>query len=366
MVRYYDKQELKESLELENSYQLLEDLGGEPEYSSIGIISQTICHNEPGEGSRKLYYYQNSKLFYCYTGCEEPSFDIFELIKRVVKIQKDLDWELYDCMAYVADYWGFQGSSSKDSESIGLKDWDILKRYDRNELFPIKDNKLKEYNPIILTRLSYPRIQSWEKEGITREVCKKNLIGYFPRTDQITIPHFDIEGKLIGIRGRYLAEEDANRYGKYRPLMINGELYNHPLSMNLYNLNRSKDNIKRAGAAIIFEGEKSSLLYQSYFGQENDISVACCGSSISAYQIQLLSDVGAKEIVIAFDRQFQKINDNEFKKLKANLLKIREKYKNYLKVSLIFDKKMITPYKASPVDCGKDIFLKLFKERIIL
>ena len=35
-------------------------------------------------------------------------------------------------------------------------------------------------------------------------------------------------------------------------------------------------------------------------------------------------------------------------------------------LSFIFDKKMVTGYKDSPIDCGKDIFLQLFKERIIL
>jgi hypothetical protein len=42
------------------------------------------------------------------------------------------------------------------------------------------------------------------------------------------------------------------------------------------------------------------------------------------------------------------------------------KYKNYVNISFIFDKKMITGYKDSPIDCGKEIFLHLFKERIVL
>ena len=74
--------------------------------------------------------------------------------------------------------------------------------------------------------------------------------------------------------------------------------------------------------------EKSCLLYKSYFGIDNDISVACCGSNLSAYQVQLLKDAGAKEIIIAFDRQFQEIGDSEFKHLTKNLTKINEKYKN--------------------------------------
>ena len=77
-------------------------------------------------------------------------------------------------------------------------------------------------------------------------------------------------------------------------------------------------------------------------------------------------EAGAKEIVIAFDRQFQEINDDEYKHLTKNLMKINNKYKNDVVISFIFDKNMITGYKDSPIDCGPEIFMKLFKERIIL
>ena len=141
-------------------------------------------------------------------------------------------------------------------------------------------------------------------------------------------------------------------------------MYNHPLGMNLYNLNNIKEYIKIIKKAIVFESEKSCLLYQSYFNF--DISVACCGSSLSNHQIQLLLDLGIEELIIAFDRQFQEIGDNEFKRLTNNLTKMHEKYKNYIKVSFIFDKEMKTGYKDSPIDCGKDLFLELFNKRISL
>ena len=54
----YDKSEVKEKLDNEDLFQLLLEWGGEPEYTSFGIISATICHNEPGVGSHKLYYFQ--------------------------------------------------------------------------------------------------------------------------------------------------------------------------------------------------------------------------------------------------------------------------------------------------------------------
>ena len=73
----FDKKEIKESLNLDNIFELLQDWGGDPEYTSYGILSATICHNRPGEGSKKLYFYENSGLFRCYTGCDD-TFDIFE------------------------------------------------------------------------------------------------------------------------------------------------------------------------------------------------------------------------------------------------------------------------------------------------
>ena len=77
-------------------------------------------------------------------------------------------------------------------------------------------------------------------------------------------------------------------------------------------------------------------------------------------------EAGAEEIIVAFDRQFQEIGDKEFQHLKSNLLKLYNKYKNFVKITFIFDKNMITGYKDSPIDCGQEIFLKLFKERIVL
>lgn len=363
--RYYDKDELKEKLELELVYDLLELWGGEPEYTSSGLISQTICHNLPGQGSRKLYYYEGTKLFVCYTGCPESSFDIFDLCIKVKRNQENKDWELYDAMDYIASYFGFDGIENQEDEEPELEDWKVFKRHEPEISKPIVYPHLKEYNPVILTRFAYPRIEVWEKEGILPEVSFRNYIGYYPGGEQITIPHFDINGRLIGIRGRSLAEDDANRFGKYRPLKVGKQIYNHPLSMNLYNLNNSKENIKRAKSAIIYESEKSVLMHQSYFEKENDISVACCGTNISSYHIELLKNLGINEIVVAFDRQFIEIGDDEFKRLKAKLIHLYKKYGTVVRVTAIFDKHMLTPYKASPIDTGPEVFKKLLKERIV-
>ena len=209
MSRYYDKDKLKEQIGTEQVYDLLELWGGEPEYTNDGLVAQTICHNLPGEGSRKLYYYENTKLCHCYTGCLDPSFDIFDLCIKVMKNQKNLDWELYDAMNYIATYFGFEGEEQLDQEEENLEDWEVFKRHKREPMKQVEDIMLPVYDSIILTRFAHPHIASWEAEGISYDIIKENQICYYPGNEQIVIPHFDINNRLIGIRGRYLDEERA-------------------------------------------------------------------------------------------------------------------------------------------------------------
>ena len=363
----FDKSEIRNALTIEDIFSLLVDWGGDPEYSAFGILSSTICHNAPGEGSRKLYYYNNTGLFKCFTGCNDY-FDIFELTTKVAEIQWRRNFDLNDAVRWIAQKFGMSGRE-EEMPDADIEDWKILANYERIQEIELKTNEviLKEYDKDILDRFNYTlKISPWLDNGINQESIEQAMIGFYPGGDQITIPHFDVNGRFIGLRGRTLCADEGEKYGKYRPLKINKQLYNHPLGMNLYNFNNSKQNIQTIEKAIVFEGEKSSLLYRSYFGSENDISVACCGSSLSSYQMQLLMDAGAKEIIIAFDRQFKEIGDEEFLRLKKNLLKLRSKYKNFVNISFIFDKNMITGYKDSPIDCGPQVFMQLFKERIIL
>ena len=366
----FDKDEIKEQITPEMVEDIVRDFGGDPRKTNFGFIAGTICHNHPGEGSHKLYYYANTKLFRCYTGCD-ATFDIFELCCKVHDLAKPElpKWNLFNAIKYVADRTGISISFEDDTDSFGeIPNQEIFEKYEKLKVSTedVKRLQLKAYDPIILDRLCYPRIADWIDEGMSEEVLRTNRIGFCPSTDQITIPHFDKDGRFVGLRGRYLGKEEAALYGKYRPMYLNGQMYNHPLGFNLYNLNNSKQQISKMKKAIVFEGEKSCLLYQSYFGMKNDISVACCGSAISSYQMNLLQECGATEIIIAFDRQFQQRNDDEFKHLVKNLKAIHKKYGNYINISFVFDKDMITGYKDSPIDCGAETFIRLFKNRVVL
>jgi serine/threonine protein kinase len=65
------------------------------------------------------------------------------------------------------------------------------------------------------------QIQPWLDEGMTEDVLRQARIGYYPGADQITIPHFDMVGRFVGLRGRAMAQDDVDRWGKYRPLRLN-------------------------------------------------------------------------------------------------------------------------------------------------
>ena len=104
----YDKSQIKEQLSLDNIFDLLTEWGGDPEYTGFGILSTTICHNAPGEGSRKLYYYENSGLFKCYTGCDE-TFDIFRLAIKIAERQGSTTVDLNAAVRLIACKCGSQG-----------------------------------------------------------------------------------------------------------------------------------------------------------------------------------------------------------------------------------------------------------------
>lgn len=162
----YNKDEIKEELTIENIYDLLSEFGGEPIYNRIGLISATICHNAPGVGSHKLYYYENSHLFHCFTGCAEPSFDIFELIIKVKKIQANQEWSLPKAVAYVAQRFNFKGHifDTDNFDALAIN-WKILDKYKEPEVKLVDTSiLLPEYDKIILTRFSYPRIERWERK----------------------------------------------------------------------------------------------------------------------------------------------------------------------------------------------------------
>lgn len=261
----FDKDRVKNSLTLEQVSSLLEEFGANPTLQGDMILCDTICHNAIGEGSHKLYYYDNTKLFRCYTDCGEY-FDIFQLMVKVFDIQYGEEIELPKSVAFVANKFGIESIQEDGFEDHVSPDWVYFKSLERLHTKQEKGRKvieLKEYDDKILGSMTQVRIQSWIDEGISRETMRHYEISYYPKECQIVIPHRDKDGKLVGVRSRTLVKEEGEMFGKYRPIRINGKMYNHPLGFNLYGLAQNKDNIAAVKKAIIFEGElRPILLFQ--------------------------------------------------------------------------------------------------------
>lgn len=355
-----DKNKLKEDLTIDQVYELVSSLGANPRPISNKdyFVCQTICHNKLNQGSYKLYYYNNTHLFRCFTECND-TFDIFELVGKVK------GFTLPQSINYVAKFFHINYYTSENFEDRNnSKAWKVLETY--SHLQNLKNHNKINFNSFdknILNFFPQPHIVSWEKEGIDYKSLKDFNIHYNPSSGGILIPHYDIDNNLIGIRERTIIKE-LEKYGKYRPAVINGKMYNHPLGFHLYGLNINKQAIQIIQKAILFEGEKSVLMYNTYFGKENNIAVSVCGNHLSFYQIELLLSLNVKEIIIAFDKESSPEDKSKWIK---KFYEINDKYKKYIQISFIYDKKEeYLENKDSPLDKGKEIFLNLLKDRIYI
>lgn len=365
IIYQYDAQKIKDQLTLEDIYNILQDFNAEPVMYDDYIIAKTICHNKNGQGSNKLYYYYNNKLFICYTEC--GAFDIYGLVIKYFYTNNNQVIDYYNAVKWVAQKVGISVNNFVFVEKEKKEDWELFDKYDTimEEFNQIEKIELPIYDSKILTRFNYNVLLTpWIEDGISKNIINKTGIGYYAGDNQITIPHWDENNRFIGLRGRSLCLEDSEKFGKYRPMYINKIMYSHPLGLNLYGLNWSKNNISLMKKAIVVESEKSVLQYMTFFGFENSICVATCGSNLSNYQFQLLYNLGIKELIIAYDKQFESTQTNEFKQWIKKLTKINNKFKNYVSVSFIFDKYNLLDYKDSPMDKGKDVFLNLFNKRV--
>ncbi|MBR4890520.1 MAG: hypothetical protein IKU15_04455 [Clostridia bacterium] len=349
-----DLKDLMNSLSNEEIIDIMTKLGADRfEETGNAIIFPTICHNhDAAEASMKLYYYPKTHTFHCYTDCS-CTFNVIEMFKK-----------RYELLNVQYDF--FKDIVLKIGGKAGPKQRETF--YQPYQSIYTKENHNAEVNLPILNKgllnayTFYPTAE-WLEDGISEEVMKIYNILYSISENKIIIPHYDVEGNLIGIRGRSLNDEDI-ALGKYRPVTIEGKMYNHPLQFNLYGLNFVRENIKKYKVAIVAESEKSCLQYATMFGQDRNIVVAACGSAFHKYQLDLLLQCGAEKVLIAFDKEGETWAEQEkyFAKLKA----ICEKYKNYCTMGFVYDNSNLLKLKQSPFDCGPEVATKLISKGVWL
>lgn len=346
-----DYEEIIKNLQIDSVIELMFKLGVD-RYIDKGsyLIFPTICHNiDSAEASMKLYFYKDTKLFVCYSSCGNMS--IFKFLREYYETRQiEYDW-YQDVYSVILDCSNFsKGEGFAIERYKSLHDHYAVKR---------REKELPEFSKNVLDCFvkSYPA--EWLNDGITQETMDKFDIKYSISQNKIIIPHYDINNRLIGIRGRALDTWEIENIGKYTPIKIEQTWYKHPLSMNLYGLNITKDNIRKRGICYLFESEKS-VMQMEHFSFPN-CSAAVCGSNFNKYQLNILMKYCApSEIVICFDKEELPGEEKYFDKL----YNICKKYNAYCNFSFVYDRQGLLDLKDSPSDKGEEVFCKLLEKRV--
>lgn len=343
--------QLKESLSINDVYSLLEHLGANPYKEKDKLRATTICHH--GDSS-KLYYLPDKHILTCFTNC--GNMDIYELIQKVLHV------DFKEAFEYVKKYFNITetgyDTDIHDTIEIGFFDKFNKKEEEIQPLQEVDSSILKIYNDEYHI--------SWVKNYIMPSTMKKFNIKLDVINERIIIPTLDENGRLIGIRTRNLNKEAVAKGFKYLPLKHNQTLYNFPMGHVLYGLYQNKDNINKVKKVILFESEKSVLALDSFY-KGGGIGVAVGGSSFSDLQAKLISQLDIEEVIIAFDKEYNKIGENAERFYAEKIKKtIGDKLQSRFNVSVIWDTKDLLDKKDSPVDKGYETFHKLWKNRILI
>lgn len=323
-------------------------------YANDCLIFPTICHNTlDNNPSHKLYYYESSKRFYCYTHCK--SMSIFDVIintynTRGFKMEFMRAYNLLDEIVSKRLKTGFaiiQTPKALNTTKIEENWVDQLPVYNKN---------------VLECFTQQPRfLDPWLSEDIDYNVMVDFGVRFDMVRNRIVFPVIDHIGRLVGIRVRNFNQSDIDAGRKYMPLWHNDELYNCPKMMVVYGYYQNRQVIKKLKEVIVFEAEKSVLKYGSCFTMNKSVAVG--GSAFSQYHGLILKEAGVETIVLAFDNDYSEDGDR-FYGLRKMLREAQKVKEMGFKVELIYD--WTGEYlgdKDAPIDLGRTVYSKLYRER---
>lgn len=348
-----DANQVKQELTENDLLTLLTEFGAEPQEHGSSYFCRTICHNPAHTGKHKLIYYKESRMFRCYSdNC--GSMDIYGLVGRI------MDMDFFNSFKYICMKFGFSyGGDYVPGETIDTSFFNkFKKRNPKTEMKALDGKILNSYHELYH--------KSWVDDGISTKSMKKFGIRFSIMDNQIIIPHYDIDGNLIGVRARNLNKEVVDLGMKYIPVYWKRNVLKHPTGAALYGLNVTKPNIEKYKTIILFEAEKSVLMLDTMMP---DFSIGVCisGSSLSNEQLDIIKKLDVNEVVIAMDKEFVEVGSPEEKfyaeKIKAGFI---DKLSPYFRISVIWDTKSLTDEKSSPTDHGAETFKILFENRIYI
>lgn len=336
---------------------LMEKLGvpeSSVRYGNDCLIFPTICHNTlDNNPSQKLYYYESSKRFYCYTHCKAMS--IFDVIINTYNTRGFK-------MEFMRAYNLLDEIVSKRLKT-GFAVIQTPKAMNTNKIEENWMEQLPVYNKHVLECFTQqPRfLDPWLSEDIDYNVMVDFGVRFDMVRNRIVFPVIDHIGRLVGIRVRNFNQSDIDAGRKYMPLWHNDELYNCPKMMVVYGYYQNRQVIKKLKEVIVFEAEKSVLKYGSCFTMNKSVAVG--GSAFSQYHGLILKEAGVETIVLAFDNDYSEEGDR-FYGLQKMLREAQKVKEMGFKVELIYDwNGEYLGDKDAPIDLGRTVYSKLYRDR---
>lgn len=315
------------------------------------IIFPSICHHpfDYDKHKPKLYYYTETKSFYCFS-CGF-SGDIFSVIIRLrnVNFIEAVKYICHTCHINIDD---LENNGEYD-------DWQKLKRFLKKGAAD-NSSELKIYDKSALNLFDKKYHQEWLDYGISKATMDLYNILWYAKTAQIVIPVY-MNGELVGIRGRYTWRRDLDK-GKYKPLTdTNDNTYSFPSSKVFYGLDINKAEIEKRKSVILVEAEKTVMKFHEW-GVNNVLAVF--GSNISKWHINTLLSMNVKTVILGFDSDFKMINDKDYVKFIEKTKKQIAKLNPYFAVEVMYNNIGANAYKFSPTDYSYDDYKKIYKNRI--
>jgi DNA primase len=190
------------------------------------------------------------------------------------------------------------------------------------------------------------KLSVWEAEGISRASMDKFQVFYDSFSDRIVYPIRNLDGQIINVSGRTLDPD-------YKAKKLRKYTYFQPLGVldTIYGLSENMDVIRYMDEIVLFEGAKSVMKADTW-GIDN--TGAILTSHLNQLQVKILAKLGCR-VVFALDKDVNVLLDHNIQRLKR-----------YVRVEYIVDRDGLLDEKDSPVDQGKEIFQKLYDERVPL
>lgn len=272
--------------------------------------------------------------------------DIYALVSYVVhdKRGEDIAKDLYEAKRFICETLGWNNflNNTFRTKKDYVAPLRALVGNDRNkkEITPneeLPEDIMDEYMPYLS--------HGWYEEGIPLNIQRLYDVRFDLESKRIVYPIRNRFGKIVGVKGRLISEEDE----QYEPKYI--YLHKCNISLEWFNLHFAIPYILKEKKVIIVEAEKSVMKLVAN-GIHNVLAIS--SSEISMVQVDIIKQLGLDiEIILCYDKG---IGIDEIKK-QAEKFKGRNVYAMYDTDSLLEDK-------MAPIDDGIETFNKLYDEFI--